>query len=273
MKFCTNCGAKLEDMSVFCPNCGNRVAAPAPVAEPAPAPVVEPAPMPAFEPAPAPVFEPTPAPVVEPPKKKKSKAPLILGIVAGVLVVAIVAVIVLSSFVTAPIKTYLEVELAGNFDKIEELAPAAYWDHLEDKYKGFSLDDAIKQYKEKEEYKSQLELAEEVWGDKFRFSAVITKYTPMPKGMVEDLGEYLDDEYGIDADSVKRGCYITVEGTLKGEANAGLLNDATVPMLNIDGKWYFVSVYETTKDDKMVTACEFPMPYFIQEYIYENFER
>ena len=129
--FCSKCGNQIADGSAFCPSCGNQlnvtpvapvepaapvVEAAAPVVEPA-APVVEPA-APVVEPA-APAVEPVapvepvmpaqPAQPAEPVapfaaapvmpaqpeanRPKKSKAPLIIGIVAAVLVVAIVAII------------------------------------------------------------------------------------------------------------------------------------------------------------------------------------
>ena len=70
MAFCTNCGAQVPDGTAFCTNCGRPMAAPQ---RPAPG---------AYA---APAGYPAPAPV-----RKKSKAPLILGIVAAVLVIGIV---------------------------------------------------------------------------------------------------------------------------------------------------------------------------------------
>ena len=70
MAFCTNCGAQVPDGTAFCTNCGRPMSAPQ---RPAPG---------AYA---APAGYPAPAPV-----RKKSKAPLILGIVAAVLVIGIV---------------------------------------------------------------------------------------------------------------------------------------------------------------------------------------
>lgn len=57
MKFCTNCGFKLEDHYQVCPNCGCSAAEPARAAEPQPTP--QPAPQPVYTPpvAAAPVTE------------------------------------------------------------------------------------------------------------------------------------------------------------------------------------------------------------------------
>ncbi len=95
MKFCVNCGCKLNDDDVFCPECGQK-AAPAPAA----APVVEPAP------APTPVMPEIPAaqevsetPEGEP-KKKSKKGLIIAG--AAVLAVIIAAVIALLIILNSP---------------------------------------------------------------------------------------------------------------------------------------------------------------------------
>ncbi|MBR3004369.1 MAG: zinc-ribbon domain-containing protein [Lachnospiraceae bacterium] len=64
MKFCTNCGAQLEDDAKFCTSCGSPVEAAAPAKAPAPAPTptfVAPNPTPA----PAPTYA-APTPTVQP---------------------------------------------------------------------------------------------------------------------------------------------------------------------------------------------------------------
>ena len=106
--------------------------------------------------------------------------------------------------------------------------------------------------------------------EKVSFTGRITKYTAMPKKMVENLADYLDKEYGIDADSVKRGCMITFDYTAKGKAMVETDKNIGATMLNIDGKWYRVYVSSTTKDDKKIMTCEFYLPDFIDEYIWEN---
>ena len=78
MAFCPKCGAGLPDGSAFCTNCGARLAPAQPTSYAS-------APRPAAPVYAAPAGYPAPAPV-----RKKSKAPLILGIVAAVLVIGIV---------------------------------------------------------------------------------------------------------------------------------------------------------------------------------------
>ncbi|MBQ6815107.1 MAG: zinc-ribbon domain-containing protein [Lachnospiraceae bacterium] len=125
--FCSKCGNQLPDGIAFCPSCGNQInsqpVAPTPVEPAAPfiepvVPTIEPV-VPTIEPT-APIVEPT-APIVEPTapvmqqpmmqqpmmqqpvmptmpqgtQPKKSKAPLIIGIVAATLVIAIIAIIII----------------------------------------------------------------------------------------------------------------------------------------------------------------------------------
>ena len=79
--YCRECGKQIPDDSRFCPECGKPVSV-RPKAEPAPAP----------NPAPAPAPAPTPAPT---PKKKK-KTGLVIGLIAGgVVLLAAIAVAVL----------------------------------------------------------------------------------------------------------------------------------------------------------------------------------
>lgn len=99
--YCFNCGHQIPDDSVFCPECGARVdfalhqeekeghAPSTPAAGPAPGPAAPPAqpappapaqPMPSGNPY---LSEPAPAP-----KRRKSKAPIIIGIVVALLLVA-----------------------------------------------------------------------------------------------------------------------------------------------------------------------------------------
>ena len=124
--FCTECGTKIEDGSLFCPNCGAKLAAatpePAEAEKPAEVPAEKPAEVPAEVPAekpqeavaPAPVAptpvapEPTPAPAptepatsatpavpaTEAPKKKSGKWIILAACVVLVAVLAVVGVVV-----------------------------------------------------------------------------------------------------------------------------------------------------------------------------------
>ena len=125
-RFCSNCGARLEEIEAFCHNCGQPVATrtPAPPVVPPPqrtySPPVAPAPPQSYRPpvapqpqqtysppvtppqqtysppvAPAPTFG--QMPVAAPPPKEKNKTGLVIAAAAGFLVVVVLVIVLISS--------------------------------------------------------------------------------------------------------------------------------------------------------------------------------
>ena len=101
MALCVSCGKELKEGARFCPFCGAEQ--PVPAAPPVPEPAAPPAPVrpsaPAVQTSPAVPASAVPSPLPSP--KKKSKAPLILGIVAGAAVL-IAGLALLVVFVILP---------------------------------------------------------------------------------------------------------------------------------------------------------------------------
>ena len=83
MAFCPYCGSKIEETAKFCTECGAKLTQPAPAQEEKP----EPARKDGFPPPPE---QPAAQSAAPQRPKKKSKAPLVIGIIAGVLVLAAV---------------------------------------------------------------------------------------------------------------------------------------------------------------------------------------
>lgn len=90
MAFCPNCGERLPDSAAFCPGCGSPIAArPAAPAAPEAAPAAPFYPSePAYSPEPS-YYAPSPAPA--PAKKKKTG--LIIGLIAGLVLIGVVLLI------------------------------------------------------------------------------------------------------------------------------------------------------------------------------------
>lgn len=261
MKFCSRCGTQLNETALFCPGCGT------PVAQAAPVPVEEPIAVeePTVAEEPIVVEEPTqaaePVPACVAPQKKKFLLPLILGGVALLLIAAIVTSIILSNIMIEPIKTHMDVYYGFAYSKIEDLAPKEYWDAIKEENPSFSIEKAIAKHEKSN--KSELDLMEDLYGNDIKFSYVITKYTPMSKEMLRTIADCLDDKYDIDADSVKRGCQVWMDYTLKGESYTQSYKNLTVMLLKIEDKWYSITL--STHDGELIV--NFDLPYYIQTYI------
>lgn len=91
MKYCSNCGAAMEDDSRFCPECGAGVEiTPPPVVPPAPQRTQQSSLHPTPQPAPQPAPQSAPQPVLYPaPKPKKKKKGLIIGLILGLVALLI----------------------------------------------------------------------------------------------------------------------------------------------------------------------------------------
>ncbi len=156
--YCSYCGAKIPENSIFCPACGkdlskivrhpsnpnyvpeeatpkkvNKKPAPTPVESPAPTPAESPAPTPVESPAPAPVESPAPAPAPAPapkpkkePKVKKERKPidkkLIINIVFSAIITVLHAAIVILPIIALGLKKTITVETI--FDSSEKFLSA-----------------------------------------------------------------------------------------------------------------------------------------------------
>lgn len=254
-KFCSNCGATLEDNVMFCSTCGTKQEAPvAPVAPAAPvyaAPVYEAPAAPVYEAPAAPVYEAPAAPA------KKSKKGLAIGLVVGAVVLIAAAVLVYFLFFSNPYKAAfdarVDVETLGNFDAYETLVPEGYWDYLEDEYyvsrdKKVDREDVIDAAEESWEKYSEDVLSDQL-GEDITFSYEIVKSVNMPETIVGYLAEAIEEDYGIEADRVQAAVKVIYHVSANSSiyANYSIYNQET--LIKIDGKWYFAD-WENKYDDE-----------------------
>lgn len=260
-KFCGNCGNRMEDSEVFCGQCGTKsdVAPVAPAAPVAPvAPVAPAAPAAPVVPA-APV---APAAPKEPSKfalwlnnftdnvmELAGKAwawikakPLNMGIAIGG-AVAVVALIVLAIIFLGgggeegAVKTYVNVCLKGDFDDLEDMAPEAVWEYIDDEY-GADVDDCVKVGEEK--YKDSLDEMEDEYGQDISISYEIIEIDEVSKTELKLLQASLKADFGIPVKDITAASEVEIEYTIAGDDDEET-DDTKIIVVEIDGDWYPVS--------------------------------
>lgn len=203
-KFCPTCNAVLEDDASFCTNCGAQFQ----TAEPAPK------------------------------KAAPDKAKLIkLGAIAAaaIVVVVILCVVLFANPYKSAIENAYAVEY-GNLEKLESIVPPEFWEYYEDTYDR-DIDDLIDiredRYKDND--------YEDKYGEKVSVSIDVIKEFSLPKGQVEKIGEYLDEEYDIDAKSVTAVKKVYYDLTIKSDVYASYTKETSTYVVQIAGKWYVIS--------------------------------
>ncbi len=231
--FCPNCGTQLEDNALFCGSCGTRMSADQQPQQAQPQYEQPQYQQPQYE---QPQYQQYGQPQYQqygqPQAPKKNKTPIFIaiGAVAAVAVIALVLVLVLgggsNNSAKGAIELYFDI-MQGDADRIEDMAPKAVWDYMEDEY-GTSLKDM------KEELEDTMSMMEGVDID-FK----IGKSTDLDKDLVKAIGEELADEYGIDADSVQEVKEYEVEMTAK-IMGQSMTESQEVAVAKVDGSWYCI---------------------------------
>ncbi len=234
-KFCTSCGASLNDDATFCTACGTKLAAPA--AAPAPAPAAND----------ATATESTPLDAL---KEKTTKAfndfknnpqrNTYIGI-ACVAVVVIILVIVLVNLISGGYKGALK----GYFGAIEDkdgkdYAQALMSDDMIDVVldeADIDKDDFYDNYKE--QAKSSYNTLKEDFGSSLSISFDVVDKEKIDKDDLEDLEDGLDLIY--DGIKVSKGYEVELEITVEGKDDEDTF-DAVGTVLKVDGDWIVTSL-------------------------------
>ncbi len=242
-KFCANCGNKLAAEETFCGQCGAKVEAP--VAEAAP--VVEVAGDAAVAKKASfdvnAIIDKAMAFVGDFIEKAKAK-PVLFAIPAGI-AVGIIALIILMSALFGggaeekAVKNYLDIQYKGKINKIESLAPKAYWEWLEDE-QDVTVEDIIDEYEEEESYEMMMEFLEEEYGDNVKISYKITGKEKLSKKKLEKIADGIKDNYDIPSKKVTAAYEIEVEMKVKGSEDEDE-DENEIIVAKVDGKWYPVS--------------------------------
>ncbi len=209
--FCLRCGAQIPDDSVFCAKCGASVQAGS-----------------------------QPAPVDSAALEKKSKKGLVIGIIAAVLVLALVAGGAFL-YLTSPyyvLSKYFDAYEDADLEAVLELAPEEYYEALEELYG--DLDEELEELAESlEDEFDELDDEYDLGGD-LKLSYKILGSRTLEDEEVDALQENFD-EIGADL-KIEKAKAFWIEITLKGKDNEHS-GTTTMTLIKVDGKWYTTSLY------------------------------
>lgn len=272
-KFCHSCGKALDDAVRFCDGCGApQQADPQPEAPQQPQYQATQQPLyqqPSYQAPQQPQYQPPqPAPTApKAPVAPKAKFDLnktidevktvanglvnrckadkkfmyqCIGIAAGALAVLIILLVLVfggNGGMTKPIDNLIAITFKGKFEKIKDMAPAEYWEYMEDEY-DLDIDEMIEEAEENAD--DMMDYYEEEYGDNIRVSYKVTKKKELSDKKLEGIAEALADAYDLDEDKFTSAYELDVEMTIKGsEDDDEEENEMTV--IKYAGKWYAIN--------------------------------
>ena len=231
MVFCSNCGARNEDGTAFCAECG----APLQQAQNA-APNGDPQAQAAeSNPGAAPASIPTPD--GKRVKKFGSKLPLIIGIaVAAVVIIVLALVLFTGRNADATAIQAVEAVFKPNTEKIflsltpkkvlNEFLDQADYDRDDLKDECEDMDDAISDAKED---------LEDALDERLKFSYKVRRSKDLSNRDLKNLKGDYDDEFGVKVSAAKN---VTVRVTVKAGKETEHFDVEDITIIKVGGKWY-----------------------------------
>lgn len=167
-----------------------------------------------------------------------------IGIAAAALVVLIVLLALVfggNGGMTKPIDNLIAITFKGKFEKIKDMAPAEYWEYMEEEY-DLDIDDLIEEAEENAD--DMMDYYEDEYGDNIRVSYKVTDKKKLSDKKLEGIAEALADDYDLDEDKFTEAWELDVEMTIKGsEDDDEQENEMTV--IKYKGKWYAITWYKS----------------------------
>ena len=247
-KFCTNCGEALSDDAAFCVKCGTGVGEQSVQSAQEPSDsasassscdTCESAQCEQKAPAETNGFAGKANAFVAKLKNKDKKA---TGITAGIVVVLIlIVVLVICLGGGGPEKAldnYISVVYNGKVNKLEKLAPAEYWEYLEDE-NDVSMKDAEEQMEELN--KTLIRGLEDEYGDNIKVSYKILEKDDASSSDLDEMKDYIKSNYDIPKKSVTDAVELEVELTIRGDDDEET-TESTFYAVKVGGDWYICSV-------------------------------
>ena len=133
---------------------------------------------------------------------------------------------------------YISVVYNGKVNKLEKLAPAEYWEYLEDE-NDVSMKDAEEQMEELN--KTLIRRLEDEYGDNIKVSYKILEKDDASSSDLDEMKDYIKSNYDIPKKSVTDAVELEVELTVRGDDDEET-TESTFYAVKVGGDWYICSV-------------------------------
>ena len=133
---------------------------------------------------------------------------------------------------------YISVVCNGKVNKLEKLAPAEYWECLEDE-NDVSMKDAEEQMEELN--KTLIRGLEDEYGDNIKVSYKILEKDDASSSDLDEMKDYIKSNYDIPKKSVTDAVELEVELTIRGDDDEET-TESTFYAVKVGGDWYIWSV-------------------------------
>ena len=132
---------------------------------------------------------------------------------------------------------YISVVCNGKVNKLEKLAPAEYWECLEDE-NDVSMKDAEEQMEELN--KTLIRGLEDEYGDNIKVSYKILEKGDASSSDLDEMKDYIKSNYDIPKKSVTDAVELEVELTVRGDDDEET-TESTFYAVKVDEDWYICS--------------------------------
>ena len=132
---------------------------------------------------------------------------------------------------------YISVLCNGKVNKLEKLAPAEYWEYLEDE-NDVSMKDAEEQMEELN--KTLIRGLEDEYGDNIKVSYKILEKDDASSSDLDSMKDYIKSNYDIPKKSVTDAVELEVELTVRGDDDEET-TESTFYAVKVGGDWYICS--------------------------------
>ncbi len=204
-KFCTKCGAPLDNNAAFCTNCGAVADKKNNIVN----------------------------------LHNKNTAILLGGILAGIIILVILISLIFGGGYKSAIDNYFEGFEDTNAKKFMKAMPECQIEYLEESLKDYSKFNSLAEYFE---YllEEALNKIEDEYGDDISISYEIKDKEELSEKELKDIRKRLENNYDNDDVKVTKGYEVEITAVIKGDDNSDE-EDITVKVAKVDGDWCIIN--------------------------------